>query len=126
MNPEAVETTDKIINALTQLANKLGTTVEQLWPMLVQQQRLEGITVVVMIALVFTVSLLILRNVKDKEWFDETKNSDPPTTAGVLGLVSTIGFIGSIVFLVFGSKWIVTSIFNPEYWALKDIADMLK
>lgn len=53
MNPE-------LQNTLAQLAQKMGTTVERLWPMLVEKQKLDSLLILISFGVLGVVSLLIV------------------------------------------------------------------
>lgn len=117
------DTTDKVITALKELASHLGTTVEKLWPVLVQQQKIVGLVDLTMLIVLFLTPIIVLLFIKKYDWADSRRE---PTKYGVIGTACCI-LIGLCVLLgVIGMSDMISHIINPEYWALRDIANMLR
>jgi hypothetical protein len=116
--------TDKVISALTALAQKLGTTAEKLWPVLVQQQRLEAIVTACVLAIIFIIGSLILFKIRKEPWGDG--KGDPTCPYGIWAIICIVVMSAAFIVTICCSQWMVTCILNPEYWALKDIAHMLR
>lgn len=122
------EQTTKLIE---QLANKLGTTSEYLWEILVKQAPIQaGITVVEIIAIVILGNLLWKAHKKMSEKIEGgsylydnlyEKNMGIATAMIVLTLIWCLCVIG----LLFSLDSIIYGIFNPEYWALKQVLNIL-
>jgi hypothetical protein len=115
---------DKIAVILKVLADKLGTSTEYFWPIFVKQQVIEGITSmgVWFIALVvgIAISLLLFKIYKKDSIQNNYSDWLPPAI-----IVSVItGFI-LIIFLI-ALSYGLPLVLNPEYYALKDILDMVK
>lgn len=120
---------DKTLQALTDLAAKLGTTAEYLWGVLMKQAPISGV-VDLLVCAAWVVGMV--------GWakFVRRKTTAPPKTdddryphadwnddAGV-GLAWVSVVIGAgITALVIGShlSTIVAALVNPEYWALRQI-----
>lgn len=121
---------EKLAELLAQLAAKLGTTVEHLWAVLVHQAKVEALVSIGWdIAAVVYVALLIK---KLPGWFQAVADYDDEGEGGkafcmlfgavagvVVGVVAFIGIIATV-----GTT--VTQLANPEYWALKEILEVLK
>ena len=119
---------DKTLTALTALAQKMGTTAEYLWGVLLKQAPITGaIDLAVMVAWV-SAAVWWFR-------FVQRKTSTPPATAdgkysnaqwreegAGIAWVSVV-VAGLVVALCVGAilSSTVAAIFNPEYWALKQI-----
>jgi hypothetical protein len=118
---------------LEQLANKLGTTVEKLWAVLLRQATISGIVDLILSVGLILVAVKCLRFVKRKtsipaktkdneypraEWEDEGEFFAWSALAILLGIV---GF-----FIIFALQNIMTAFLNPEYWALKEIFSAFK
>ncbi len=109
---------------LRELAEKMGTTSEYLWTVMIKQAFLSGITLIgVMVVFVIIIPmwvrfakhvyrLTIIENSKDR-WHEEVM-IPIYIISGILG-VATI--ITSIILPI----EMATCFFNPEYWALKNI-----
>ena len=119
---------DKTTALIDKLAEKLGTTAEHLWGVLLHQAPISGAidlaTVVVM--LLAAVGLV---------WFVKGKTTTPPETkdepyphaewkdegAGLAWLGMAIYLTVTGVVVIGSMQGIVAAFFNPEYWALSHI-----
>ena len=119
---------DKTLSALTALAQKLGTTAEYLWGVLLKQAPITGaIDLAVMAAWIAAVVW----------WFRfvQRKTAEPTATAenkypsaqwvqedAVLAWCS-VALSGLLTALIVGTSLssTVAALLNPEYWALKQI-----
>jgi hypothetical protein len=128
-----MQLTEEILKRLDALAAKLGTTAEYLWGVLVKQGKVEGVMQIAefLILVVLTISFgLFTKNYLYPhylEWqgkyteFGGWRTQEKATVFYDLtwvGLVVTVIFMG--VTLANAFDW-VTPMFNPEYWALKQI-----
>lgn len=113
---------EQVVGLLEKLAEQLGTTVEYLWPVLVQQQKMRGIieAVVILLALVVTgiIARIQYKKVKADGW-----NSDPLICAAA---ISFVVFSAVLLYCFVSANNVITHITNPEYWALRDLLRMLK
>jgi len=111
---------DKTLAALTALANKLGTTAEYLWGVLVRQAPLQGALDLAVLAVWGLVCVWLIRFVRSKTSGDKPAFSDEVgrgfAWAGVVFVCALVMLIGG---LTFSSS--ITAIINPEYWALRQI-----
>lgn len=113
---------EKVGDVLQQLADQLGTTVEYLWPILVRQQKIEGIFGLVIFSLLIITALIILKKTWNKKW--ETEGE--PTVTGFAGAISCVVLVVCFLVLAIGGTTIISHIINPEFWALKEITKMIK
>ena len=112
----------QIREALSQLAGELKIGVEHVYKVFVTQKVIEGISGLVMTALgsvmIFALSVLAFR----------TRNSYICDGAPVVTIISMISvFFLSIVVMIGGVgnfKEDLAKTINPEYYVIKDIADM--
>lgn len=116
------ETTEKLIR---ELADKLGTTTEHLWGVLVRQAAIEAYSSIailvilgVMAGVCFGVAALTWKNLI-KAPNDE---SYIPLIFISVGVVTLVGFAMS---LLANFSTILSCLFNPEYWALQQILKAL-
>lgn len=112
------ETTEKL---LSELAQKMGVTVDMLWAALIKQAPIEACTNIAQIILgfLFLASIWVWRAHLDKDGKDE----DTYIISTIITYFITFFFlIGSIVAL----SEIVAGFLNPEYWALKELTKMFK
>jgi large-conductance mechanosensitive channel len=120
---------EKTLQALTTLAEKLGTTAEYLWSVLLKQAPISAATdLVVIAAWVFGVAMWAKFVQRKTTKPAATENDRYPSAdwnddVGV-GLAWISVFVsGLIVAIISGACFssIVAAVFNPEYWALKQI-----
>lgn len=120
------EQTEKLIR---ELAEKLGTTVDHLWGVLIRQAGISGITNLIVCAawaamLVWGYKLIrrktaVPPKTKENEWpHAEWDAGDGQALAWAIWGIATI-----ITALVVGCnlEYIIGALANPEYWALKQI-----
>ena len=112
------ETTDKLIR---DLAEKLGTTAEHLWGVLIRQAPITAITD--LIECLILVAVYVYGRHRLMRWhksLQETNDADHPGF-----LILYVGFVLllciTIICALFSVSGIVTAFMNPEYWALKQI-----
>jgi len=119
---------------LQQLANKLGTTTEYLWAILLKQAAVDATTTLCyFIFIVFGGVLLYKLNKKFMRRYQDPNYSSNQTCdyeeyepLGFVMFISTC--IWAIMFIVifFSLSDIVNGYFNPEYWALDKVLSTLK
>jgi hypothetical protein len=112
-----------IIDAVTVLANKLGTTGDHLWGVLVRQAPISSIislsffTIGLLMAIIGWRTLFNLAKMIDKP------NIDRELLAAAVAIVAIFSFLMSLIILFnidSVSMWI-SGLFNPEYWALQQV-----
>ena len=117
------------VNLLTELAAKLGTTSEYLWGILVRQAPVAA--TITLIQIIFTVLSGIFLWKLHKYFSKETDKRYSMYDRGNGGLealmvmfsilILTIGIV-----LFFAIESMFNGYFNPEYWALNKILNVLK
>lgn len=112
MNSETIE-------LLRELAEKLGTTTEYLWGVLIQQSYISGVfySIVSVFILLSIAGVLFITIKKTKIHAD----SDKAEWDGDSWVISGGIIIVLIVFFINNSSNAATALLNPEYWALKQI-----
>ena len=111
--------TNETMNAIEILANKLGTTSEYLWGVLLKQAPISAITDLIQYALIIFACTFWIKKVKtfadkisDGEWEE--------TSWAWIGVVSVIlGIFVVCAFLSFPNTFY--ALVNPEYWALNKL-----
>lgn len=120
---------EQLTTLLTALAEKLGTTVEYLWSVLLKQAYIEGILNIIyciITIIIFIVSYKYAKyfSSKWKEWNDNYEAEEIfPTIILVILIVSTLIVLGMTIFQFIPTA--ITTFNNPEYWALKEILKQL-
>lgn len=122
---------DQTAKLLEDLGNKLGTTAEHLWSVLVRQAPISStIDVIVMIGFVVawvamykTHKRLMMPLTKEESEVDYSKNLyDRYDMSAIFPM--TIGFAVLLILsigMMIGSPITIAGFFNPEYWALHEI-----
>lgn len=131
---------DKIAEILKQLADKLGTTVEHLWGVLVSQAIISfwadmvfyTIAVVIIIVgakiiigCVRRAQALWMEEVDNYYWHDSGKEAKFNGNIAGGAVTVIIVFIFSIASLA-GIEDTITKRYNPEYYALQQVTKLLK
>src|SRR5690606_36345314 len=107
--------------AMEQLASAFNTTVEQLYPILVRQAYIDGVTSVLIAVVAWILFFILYRSTMKKkaaskywDWFDE--QSGGIRLAGIV-VTGLIAFIATGIMISIAP----TALFNPEYWAIKEV-----
>ncbi len=118
------EKTEKL---LRELAQKLGTTAEYLWTVLLNQAKysaiISAIQMAIMVAIIFYTIILHIRFSKKDSIGWSQYDKKPELLIMPMMLAGAADVIMLIMFMV-GINEVMTAIFNPEYWALQRIFDM--
>ena len=104
------ESTTKLIE---QLAEKFGTTAEHLWGVLVRQAPISAITDMFLFFFV-SMALFFTRKSLLKKEFDRDDGFIP-------WLVWALVLMFFVFLFLVSAESIVAGLFNPEYWALKQL-----
>ena len=113
---------NETIEMLKVLADKLGTTIEHLWDVLINQAFLSGIASTVFLAVMLIITVLWVRvalaRIKKEEENGYYSSSDDSVFLWftIILLIPACGTISTILMYE-----IVTAFLNPEYWALREI-----
>lgn len=108
-----------------QLAQKLGTTTEYLWAVLLKQAPINATVNLVQIGLIVLFGWMLYR------WHIKLGLNDDEYADGS-GLNSLWMTIGLVVFIIlsfcsfFSIENVINGYFDPEYWALKKVLSILK
>lgn len=117
---------NEITSLLKQLAEQLGTTVDYLWNVLINQAPIHGILNLILFVFT-TISIFLLGKYfiwiynKWTELYDDDKETMHVVLITVFGFLIIIGFIVSIISL----PNTLAALFNPEYWALQQVLSLL-
>ena len=112
---------NEVLAKIDALAQKMGVTVEQIWPWLIKQQYVEAFYPLALFG-IFSIALFpTYRFLKKIKW-DDYELSVDQVIGIALGICVGIGFCVSAIAFIVEFK----NIFNPQYWALKDLIGMIK
>lgn len=117
---------------LEQLANKLGTTSEYLWNILLKQAPIDATVTLLQTLFLFFVGWVLwkvhkklLSKPTGQDYYDSYyKEYDVGAVLPMVLVTVVWGIMMIVCFYYFGS--IVSGYFNPEYWALKEILNSLR
>jgi len=107
---------EQTLQMLQALAEKLNTTAENLWAVLIAQARIEGIlsSIWVVVCLV-----LMVASIKTARWIYKGVWHDDWDEIAILPLVAVSLFGTVMIFpMVINLNWAITCFANPEYYAL--------
>ena len=119
---------EKTLQVLTALANKLGTTAEYLWGVLLRQAPITGVIDLALMAAWVALSVMWCRFVMRKTTAPKPTDDDRHPRAAWqeeaaffswLSAVVLVGVTASIVTSGFATT--AAALVNPEYWALRQI-----
>lgn len=119
---------DKTAVLIEKLAEKLGTTAEHLWGVLLRQAPISGAVDLATAVVMVLAAVGLVRFVKEKTTKPaETKDDRYPRAewaeedAGFAWLGTVLYLITTGVVVTGSAQEIVAAFFNPEYWALSHI-----
>jgi hypothetical protein len=119
---------DKTLQALTALANKLGTTAEYLWGVLLRQAPITGAIDIALMAAWVAITWMwcrfVLRKTTEPEETDADRypRADWSDEAAFFAWLSAIAIVCVTVLIVTSSlATAIAALVNPEYWALRHI-----
>jgi cytochrome b len=112
------------------LANKLGTTSEYLWGILLRQAPIDAALNLLQMAIVVALWFVLLKIHKsllvendNGMWSESTYKSNEG--AETFMVVSLIAIVVASVFCLFNIHSTINGFFNPEYWAIQEILSQL-
>jgi len=114
---------EELTGVLEQLAVKLGTTTEYLWSVLISQAKISAITDLIYIVLNIIIGIMLYKlhiNLSKRDLYDEYE--EPLIAVMVIGAL-----VWCVIFLInfFSIGGIINGFFNPEYWALQKVLDVI-
>ncbi len=119
---------DQLALTLVTLADKLDTTVEHLWQVMIDQAYISAMTdlalTVVWILLTIVATVFVCK--KNVESADEDGRKWPNGIEMIAYIVVAYMAISSVVMLVTIPDDIITALYNPEYWALQQLMSLAK
>jgi len=110
---------EKLENILIELAEKLHTTVEHLWGVLVTQAVYQNFISIIIWSL-FSIGSLIVVGFTGKSFFKACRDDKFNNSVPFFVIAAVIAVICLTAGTTNLNDWI-TAILNPEYWALKQV-----
>ncbi len=121
---------NKTEQLLSELADKLGTTTEYLWQVLLTQARYDILVSVIQMAFMFGIVYWTIKlHLKFSKIPEGENHSEYYYKEELLVVPMVFAAITSIIMIVFflsGFNELIAAIFNPEYWALRQIMHFIK
>lgn len=114
---------DKTADVLQSLAEKLGTTGDYLWNVLLKQAPIYAVTSTVEILLTVALTYGFVKSIPQAKKF---LDGDYDILAGIYLIVAGLVLAMLIVAAFFTVGNIATAILNPEYWALDKVLSALR
>ena len=113
--------------ALVKLAEKLGTTTEYLWQILIAQARVDIVISVIQMTFMFLfIYWTIKLHIRFSKKHEDRHSFYYYNESAVGGMVfAGLASIIMIIFFLNGFNDLLSAIFNPEYWALKQIFESI-
>lgn len=108
---------------LRELAEKLGTTTEHLWGVLIAQARIEGWVDVGWLALLICVTVPFAKFCM--QWLSKERQYNEEARGIILfvaGALLTVTWFATLARV----PLMLAAFFNPEYWALHELMQRLK
>lgn len=124
---------DKLAPLLEQLASELGTTVEYLWGVLIKQA---SVTIIIDVGInILFICVIVCLIILGKKLTSKPKPTEEDkypqaivddedgvffVWLGIIVIPTLLSFA-----ILLNSVEIVNALFNPEYWALKEVLSMV-
>lgn len=112
---------------LEKLADKLGTTSEYLWGVLLSQAPVDAIITTIQIALIAVATMayskLLSRHIKSAD--DYSSGDDVYFAKSIIFGITGVLLIFFVFAAFFAIDNVINGFFNPEYWALNQILEIL-
>ena len=117
---------DQTTKLLEQLASKLGTTSQYLWGVLLKQAPIEATIDLIQTAIIVLIGWILWK--VHKKLMDDTSKISYSEHQEAVGIPMILLSIVVLVFFICAfccSAEIVYGYFNPEYWALHKVLELM-
>jgi len=117
---------EELTGLLEGLAEKLGTTTEYLWGVMINQAPIDAAIGIGLIVLCMLLYIPIIWYVKwvSKNWKNKIYDEDSEIAHMFLSIIFGILIIIFTTFNIRNIDNIFTALYNPEYWALNKVLGM--
>lgn len=109
---------DELQKQLTQLALKLGTTVDHLWSVMVKQAAIDSTVYFLSLTVLIIVTCVLWKRFSNAK---VNESGDGEVFKCSMLILSVLMLLVTFLFLVCGLSEALSGFFNPEYWALQDL-----
>lgn len=125
------EQTTKLLETL---ANKMGTTVEYLWSVLIKQAPIEASILLLQFSIWGILGFLLYKThikfsqqrEKEDEHYTRSIYNKYGDTAGIPMLLGLTLWVVIAIMCFFSIEDVINGFFNPEYWALQKVLSIGK
>jgi hypothetical protein len=119
---------EQLALTLVTLADKLDTTVEHLWQVMIDQAYISAMTNLTLgiMWILATIVATVFVFKKSKEPADEDGRKWSYGIELIVYVVVAYMVIASLVILMMIQNDIITALYNPEYWALQQLMSLAK
>lgn len=123
---------DNATKLLEQLAQKLGTTTEYLWKVLLRQAPISATIILLQITAVLVFGWTLwkihkrLMKVQGDERYSENLYEEWHMGAILPMVIGALLFAGMLCWSLAAVSDAINGYFNPEYWALREILSVVK
>lgn len=107
---------------IDELAQSLGVAAEHVYELLVRQQISDGIVTIIATTLIWVVLATAFYKAVKRDDFYESK----VTVTFIIGVASGVGIFFALIIGSFESIAAVKQLINPEYYAIREIMDVIK
>jgi uncharacterized Tic20 family protein len=116
---------DNTTKLLNDLAEKLSTTSDKLWAMLLHQARIQFWTNLIIYAACALISYALYRTCR--HLFTRVDKDDQFEMPATIAVIISIIFVGvAVIGFLTTLQDTISALVNPEYWALTQILSTLK
>jgi hypothetical protein len=118
----------KVFEIIEKLSDQLGTTSNQVFEVLTNQMFIRGIHGIIwaVFCLIVIIGLIYLIKLLWVHYMGENISNSNQEFATLIMLVSGIGIIIFTVVLFVNINSAIGNFYNPQYYALKEIVDLIK
>jgi len=121
---------DQTTKLIEQLAQKLGTTAEYLWTILIKQAAISAWVDMIYFVMIIIMGVILFKTHKYLSKETSTNYSVYESDAGLIVvpvmIVLTITWIVIFIVCFFSLGNVFNGVFNPEYWALQEVLNAIK
>jgi hypothetical protein len=113
---------DKTLVLLEQLAQKLGTTADFLWGILIKQAFLSALTDLIFLIISVLFGLFLYKiHIKFCDSENKWSYYEKEEALAIPMVIAAMLFFVFFLIMLFSCGNIINGLFNPEYWALNKI-----